>query len=388
VQLGLSLTLLIGAGLLAKSFLQLRNLDPGFRPENVLSGRISLNGPAYANVPRQMDFFEKVLAETRPLPGVESAALADRIPFGGGGVNNGAFFVENRPPASRGQESRTFLISVTDDFFRVLSIPLHQGRLPSARDTAQTAPVIAVNASFARLFFPNEDPLGKRISLGIAGIGDPVWMEIVGVVADVRQFGMDRETEPIIYRSARQNPPFLGRMILMVRSSADPRALTPAIEKAIASLDPDQPIVDVKTIDERIDESLGSRRFNAVLVGGFAAIAIILAAVGVYGVMAHLVTLRTHEIGVRLALGARAAQILRMVIGQGLALGLLGVLLGLGGAFLLSRYLATLLVGVSTHDPATFAGFSLGLLAVALAACYVPGSRAAQVDPLIALRHD
>jgi putative ABC transport system permease protein len=240
--------------------------------------------------------------------------------------------------------------------------------------------VVVANEAFVRQFFPAQNPLGQRVSGNPAE--QPVWEEIVGVVGNIHQGGLDRDVTPTIYRCSLQGS------ALLIHSASDPTPLIPAIEKLVASVDRDQPIYDVSTMQKRLDDSLGSRQFNAVLTGCFAFIAAMLASIGVYGVMSYLVTLRTSEIGIRLALGAQPAQVLRLILREGLVLGALGSALGIAGALGLSRFLATLLYGVSTRDASTYSIFTVMLLGVVFAASTVPGRRAARVDPVTALRHD
>lgn len=378
-QLGLSLTLLIAAGLLAKSFLELRITNPGFRTGNVLTARMTLTEPGYATAERQREFMASVLERVRQLPGVDSAAVVGGMPIGNAG-NYETFIIKGQPPVPRGQKPRMGMIKVSPDYFRVLGVPLLQGRLLTARDERSEPRVVVANEAFVRQFFPDQNPLGQRISGSPSE--EPVWEEIVGVVGNIHQGGLDRDVAPTIYRCSLQGD------ALLIHSASDPTPLIPAVEKLVASIDRDQPIYDVRTMQRRLDDSLGSRRFNAVLIGCFAFIAAILASIGVYGVMSYLVTLRTYEIGIRLALGAQPAQVLHLILREGLALGALGSVLGIAGAAGLSRFLATLLYGVGTHDAATYSIFTVMLFAVVLAAATIPGRRAARVDPVTALRHD
>ncbi len=378
-QLGLSLTLLIGAGLLAKSFLELRSTNPGFRTENLLTARMTLAGPGYATPDRQREFIEAVLEKVRQLPDVDSAAVVGGMPIGNAG-NYGTFRIEGQPPVPRSQRPRMGMIDVSPDYFQVLGVPLLQGRLLAARDEESTPRVVVANEAFVRQFFPGRNPLGQRVSGNLSE--EPVWEEIVGVVGNIHQGGLDRDVVPTVYRTSLQGG------ALLIHSASDPTPLIPAIERLVASVDRDQPIYDVRTMQRRLDDSLGSRRFNAVLIGCFAFIAAMLASIGVYGVMSYLVTLRTSEIGIRLALGAQPAQVLRLILREGLILGALGSVLGIAGALGLSRFLATLLYGVSTRDASTYSIFTVMLLGVVFAASTLPGRRAARVDPVTALRHD
>jgi putative ABC transport system permease protein len=387
-QLATSLTLLIGSGLLAKSFLKLRKIDPGFRPDRVLTARVNLAGAAYSLRPRKIEFYESVLEKLRAAPSVISAALTSSIPLNGDGLPNTAvFWIEDHPAVPRGQEPQTSQMAVSPDFFNTLSIPLLEGRLLDSRDRLGSPDTIVVNQTFRRRFFFGENPVGRRISIG--GTDDPIWFEIVGVVGDVRQDGLDRDPEPWFYQSYFQSQTsLLDRMGILIRLSSD-FALSPSIlERLVTSVDPDQPVYDIKTMDQRLADSLVSRRFNAVWIGCFGTAAILLAAIGVYGVMSYLVTLRTQEMGIRLALGARPEPFLQLIVRDGLLLGMVGSAIGLAGAYVLSRFLTLLLFGVSTVDPATYAGFTAVLLIAVFGACYRPGLRAARVDPVTSLRHD
>jgi putative ABC transport system permease protein len=385
-QLGASLTLLIGSGLLAKSFLKLRDTDPGFRPDRVLTARINLAGPSYSSRQRQIEFYERVLEKLRAAPGVVSAAVTTSIPFNGDGLPNSAVFrIENHPAAARGQEPQTSLMAVSPDFFNTLSIPLLEGRLLDARDRPGSNTIV-VNQTFRRRFFPTEDPVGRRIRIGVTD--DPAWLQIVGVVGDIHQNGLDRDAEPWFYQCYFQGEiDFLQRMGILIRTSSDFPSLPSMVARLVTSIDPDQPVFDIKTMDQRLADSLASRRFNAVWIGCFAVAAILLAAIGVYGVMSYLVTLRTQEMGIRLALGARPGQVLHLIVREGLVLAIAGSAVGLAGAFALRRFLSLLLFGVSTLDPAIYSGFTAALLIAVLAACYGPGMRAARVDPVTSLRH-
>ncbi len=382
-QLGLSLTLLIGAGLLAKSFYGLRSRDPGFHAKNVLTARVSLTGPAYTGRQRQYEFNEALLDRVRHLPGVEAAGIG-AIPPGISG-NVGLFAIEGRPEPPMGQGPSSWKIDVSRDYFRVLGVPLKEGRMFAPTDSPDAPLVVVVNEALARKFFGGESALGHRVT----SYTSDDWATIVGVVGDIHQGGLDQEAAPTAYRSFEQveDVSLTPRTNLLIRVSNDPAALMPTLERVVAAMDPDQPVFDVKTLQQRLDDSLGSRRFDAALTGAFALIAIFLASIGVYGVMSYLVTLRTAEIGIRLALGAQRGQVVGLILREGLVLGLIGVALGAGGALGLSRYLSALLYGVGTRDAATFGVAMLVLFCAVLAACYVPGRRAGRLDAAIALRH-
>lgn len=387
-QLGLSLTLLIGAGLLAKSFYQLRRANPGYDPANVLTARINLAGPSYGSVERQKEFIEKLLQEVGRLPNVEAASVGP-IPPGMSG-NIGPFRIDNKPLPPMEQAPFRALMDVSPDYFRVMGVPLLEGRLLSATDSANAPLVLVANQAFAQKFFPGSSPVGHLVSTIQPDPADPGWAEIVGVVGDIRQTGLDQNVIPTLYLSLAQErlPTSLRRANLLIRVSRDPASVDAPLQKLAASMDRDQPVFDTKTMERRLADSLGSRRFSAALTGSFALIAAFLASIGVYGVMSYFVTLRTSEIGVRLALGARRGQVLGLILREGVLLALIGAALGVGGALGLSRYLAALLYGVGTRDPETFVTAVLSLVGAVMAACAIPGRRATQVDPATALRHD
>jgi putative ABC transport system permease protein len=299
------------------------------------------------------------------------------------------FRIRNQPVPDRGEEPRTWLIDVSSNYFRTLDIPLRQGRDLSETDRSDTPLAVIANEAFVRRFLPGQNPIGQRISTNPIDEKDPRWAEIVGVVGSIRQAGLDQDVTPTLYRSFLQEPiPVLSRPNLLVRTSGDPTALIPSIARLVASMDRDQPVFDIKTMEERLSDSLVSRRFDAALTGTFASIAVFLASIGVYGMMSYLVTLRTSELGIRLALGAQRGQLLMSVFREGMALALIGGVLGVAGALALSRYLGALLYGVGTHDPSTFVAAVMALAGAVIAACAIPGHRAAQVDPVTALRHD
>jgi putative ABC transport system permease protein len=387
-QLGLSLTLLIGAVLLAKSFYRMRSTDPGFRPENLLTARIGLAGPGYGNVDRQRDFVRDLLERTTALPGVESAGIGGLPPLLSG--NSMIFRIENQPVLSRGSDApRTGLIDASPDYFRALGVPLIQGRQLSAADRPDTPLVVVVNDTFARQFFPGQNPVEHRVSTNPLDENDPKWAEIVGVVGSIHQSGLDQDPSPILYRSYLQETlPVVSRTNLLIRTRDNPALLIPAVRRVVSSMDRDQPIFDVKTMEDRLADSMVSRRFDAALTGTFAAIAIFLASIGVYGVMSYLVTLRTSEFGIRLALGAQRTGLLVSIVREGMSLAFIGVVLGVAGALALNRYLATLLYGVGMHDLTAFVAAIITLVGVVIAACAIPGRRASRVDPATALRHD
>jgi len=379
-QLALSLVLLIGAALLLQSFQNLLAVNPGFQPENALMGHVSLPENSYTTKAQVSDFYEQLLNRVRSLPGVQAAELTRVAPFSGNGVG-GPFTVEGHEPGPGAVAKDAWLRSVTPGYFTAMGMPVKTGRSFKSSDTDTSPPVAIVDEKLARMYWPQGDPTGKRIRIGGGN-----WMEIVGVVPSVKNRKLDEDTKPYVYFPASQ---WVSRnMSLVVRSQNDPGALIPAIRQQLASLDPELPFFDVRTIDQSIARTLTTRRLTNLLLAGFAATALLLAVIGIYGVMSLNVGSRTSEFGIRMALGAQAGDVLKLVIRQGMKLAGAGALLGLGGALALTRFLKTLLFGVSATDPLTFVVFALLLTLVALLACWIPARRATRVDPLVALRSE
>jgi len=379
-QLALSTVLLIGAALLLQSFRNLLAVNPGFRPENALMGHVSLPENSYATKAQVSGFYELLLERVRSLPGVQAAELTRVAPFSGNGVG-GPFTVEGHEPGPGDVAKDAWLRSVTQGYFTVMGMPIKSGRSFQSSDTDTSPPVAIVDEKLARRYWPQGDPTGKRIRIGGGN-----WMTIVGVVPSVKNRKLDEDTKPYVYFPASQ---WASRnMSLVVRSQNDPGALIPAIRQQLARLDPELPFFDVRTIDQSIARTLTTKRITNLLLAGFATTALLLALIGIYGVMSLNVVSRTSEFGIRVALGAQAGDVLKLVIGQGMKLAGAGALFGLGGALALTRLLKTLLFGVSATDPLTFVVIALLLTLVALLACWIPARRATRVDPLIALRRE
>ncbi|HKV25213.1 MAG TPA: ABC transporter permease [Candidatus Acidoferrum sp.] len=388
VEIALSVVLFIGAGLLVKSFRQLTAIQPGFDPHGVLTARIALPLDQYQSVVQQRAFFDQLVQKLQALPGVASAGATAGIPLRGN-VMISSIQIEGQPPTDFSTENvpTASVNSVTPGYFAALKIPLIEGRFLDSRDGVDAPNSVDVNQAFVRKYFPHEDPIGKRFNAGLTPrSGGPRDWTIVGVIGDTKQRGLTSDIMPEATASALQWPLFT--MTLALRTSVPPLTLVPALREQVRSLDKNLPVYGVQTMDELLSAELASQRFNAVALLGFAGLAVLLAAVGIYGVMAYAVTQRTREMGVRIALGADAAAVLRMVLGQGLRLALIGVALGLAASLALTRSISGLLFGVKPADPETFVLVSLALLLVALVACWLPARRATQVDPIIALRYE
>jgi len=377
-EVALAIVLLIGAGLLIRSFVKLLDVNPGYRAENLLTAKIALP-PRYRDNSQRAQFYERILQRLAALPGVTSVGATSHLPLTG--YNMGATLrVEGRAPHPGEREPSAPVARVSPDYFRTMGISLRAGRLINDGDTQDAPDVALLTETLALRLFPNEDPLGKRLS--VAGLA----ATIIGVVNDIRYTGLDGEVEQAVYLSYRQLP--RSGMALVLRGAVEPSSLAPALRNAVREIDPALPLYDVMTMNERLSNSVAARRFNLLLLGGFAALALLLAGVGVYGVISYVVTQRTHEIGVRMALGAQKADIARLFVKQGMALVLRGVALGSVGAFALTRVMKSLLFDVSPTDPLTFAVITLLLLGVALLACWIPARRATRVDLMITLRRD
>jgi putative ABC transport system permease protein len=382
-ELALSLTLLIGAGLLIKSFVSLQAVKPGFNPEGVMTLNVVLPLTRFVQPAQQSAFVAQVAEKLQALPGVQSTALGASVPMDG---NYGArvYAIEGRPVPDPGNASAVINFPVSPDYFRALQIPLLKGRGFSERDDAKTTPVIIVNQSFARRYFPDEDATGRRVRLVTER--PSVWREIVGVVGDVKQERLNARVRPIVYFPYSQRP---GPIVtLLARSSGDQASLANAMKQIVYSVDKDLGITRLATLEQLLGNSLAQSRSVMTLLAAFAALALALAAIGIYSVLAYSVTQRAQEIGIRLALGAQRSDVVRLIVGQGLKLIGLGVALGLSAAFGLTHLMRDLLFGISATDPIIFTAVPLLLAAVALLACYVPARRATRVDPLAALRYE
>lgn len=381
VQVALSLVLLIGAGLLARSYNHIQNASPGFNPQNVLSFRMSLPNSKYKG-PAVTNFYKQLTERIKALPGVESIGTSYSLPMSSVAFAWGPITIEGYVP----KHSADFIMSnerfVSPGYFPAMGVPLVKGRLFDDRDVKDSQQTVIVNESLAERFWPNQDPIGKRLERG----DKEPWRTVVGVVRDTKEFSFDNEPPISIYHPHEQFP--IGTMFMVVRASTPTTVLTPAITKELRALDPELPAFEFKTMEQRLSDTLSRRRFSTFLLGVFSLVALVLAAIGIYGVMAYSVTQRTQEIGIRMALGAEPGRIMLMIVRHSLVLVVVGVLLGLAGAFALTRVMSSLLFRVSATDTLTFVAPPLILAAVALLASYFPARRAARVDPTIALRSE
>jgi putative ABC transport system permease protein len=381
-EIALALVLLVGAGLLMKSFVNLLKVDPGFNAENVLTLRVGLPRTRYPEPHQINGFYSQLIERVKGLPGVGSAGATSTLPLGGSNSDT-SFIIEGRPVSAGADGPVAWYSSVTTDYFSALGMRLTRGRLFDERDQEKTTRVVVISQEMARRYWPDEDPIGKRI--GNEG-DEPDWTEIVGIVADVKQFGLTIEDRPTMYFPQSQQPSRV--MFVAVRGQSDPTALAGAVRGQVSELDKDLAVSQVLSMKEVVSRSVAEPRFTLLLLTVFAGLALVLAAVGIYGVMSYSVTQRRHEIGIRMALGASSGEVLRLVVGHGLVLTAAGVGIGLGAAVALTRVMESLLYGVSATDPLTFAAIALLLTAVAVAASFIPARRATRVDPMIALRYE
>ena len=387
-EIALALVLVIGATLALRSFARLLNVNLGFRADHVLTMRLDFQPYQFPQPEQAHNFVKEVIARTRALPGVEDAAGTMFAPLSGG--SGGATFqVEGAPKLPPDQLPQADFTSTTPGYFHALGVPLIAGRDFNESDVVGSAPVYIVSESLARKIFGKANPIGKRLSQGEDKNKKTIWAEIVGVVGDIRDASPDKLPSPELYVPFYANTDFLtGGIALIVRTKTDPQSLVAAIQQRIWSLDKDQTVTDVKTMDDWVANSDAAPRSQTYLLGAFASLGLLLAAVGIYGVISYSVTQRTHEIGIRMALGAEPGQVMKLVLRQGLALALLGAGIGLLAAFALTRLMRSLLFETSATDPVTFAGVTILLVLVALAACYIPARRAMRVDPMVALRYE
>ena len=385
-EFALALVLLVGAGLLIKGFSRLRAVHPGFNPQNIMTMHLQLPEARYAEIPPQTQFRREVLSRLNALPGVQAAMITD-IPFGDSYLDH-KFVIDGRPPMPEGSEPEVQTLSVMEDYFRVMQIPIQAGRGFTDMDREGQPLVAVVNESFVKKFFPHENPLGARIDWARSKPPHD-WMTIVGVVGDVKYWGLNQPVDPAIYAPYSQSNEVWRRWsTLVIRSSVSSAGLAEEVKKQVWSVDGRIPVSDIHSMDDLMSVSVGQQRFNMLLLGVFAALALVLAAVGIYGLMSYAVSQRTHEIGVRVAVGAQQGDVLRLVVGEGARLALIGIVVGVAFALALTRFMSSLLFEVAPTDPATFAIVVLLLALAGLVACYIPARRATQVDPMVALRYE
>jgi predicted permease len=385
-ELALALVLLVGAGLLIKGFSRLRSMNPGFNSANVMTMFLQLPTARYREIPKQTQFRRELLTRLNSLPGVQAAMVTD-IPLGGNYVDH-RFVIDGRPPVAVGGEPEVQTLSVMGNYFHVMEIPLRAGRDFTQMDREGQPLVAIVNEEMVREFFPHENPIGVRIHWA-RDTGPPRWMTVIGVVGDVKHSGLNQPTDPAVYTPFSQSDEAWKRfMTLAIRARNAPPGLVEEVKKQIWSVDGQIPVGDVRAMDELIAVSLAQQRFNMFLLGLFAALALILAAVGIYGAMSYSTSQRTHEIGIRTALGAQRRDVLRLVMNEGAKIALFGIAFGIAGALALTRLMASLLFEVKPTDPVTFAAVGILLALVTLVACYLPARRAMRVDPMVALRYE
>jgi putative ABC transport system permease protein len=386
-EVALAVILLAGAGLLIRSFNHLRQVDLGFKPDNLLTMRMVLPLPKYQKPETRRAFYDELLRRINEIPGVESAGLNTRLPLSTSGMKF-SFSVEGRTMPSDSNLPFAVYRVVNPDYFRAMGIPLQRGRVFDTRDNADSTPALIVNRRLAEQFWPGEDPTGKRLKIGPPDSPNP-WATVIGVVGDVRQTGLYGEQLAELYAPyAQERRSWMSPRDLVVRTRGDAASLAGAVREAVWAVDKDQPVSNIRTMDRVLAAAISRERFQMLLLSLFATLALVLACVGLYGVISYAVAQRTHEIGIRMALGARPGDVLRLVIRQGMVLTFAGLLLGTVGGLAVTRVMTDLLFGVTATDAVTFISVGGLLLVVAFLACYVPARRATKVDPLIALRYE
>jgi putative ABC transport system permease protein len=383
-EVSLALVLLTGASLLLESTVHLLRTSPGFEPHGVLTFDVDLPDVRYGKPEQSINFYKDLLGRIRALPGVQSASGVLPLPMSSDVIRT-SFEIEGRPTA-KSDLPRTQFRTIALDYFQTMRIPLIRGREFTARDGAKANPVVIVNQTLARQIFPNEDPIGKHIKPGVSAFGPEVMREIVGVVGDVKHRNLWQGPDPESYVPYDQVP--VGSMIVVARSTGDPMQLLPAVREQLHAVDAELPVYSVQTLEQYVSNSLAQRRFTSLLLGVFAGSGLLLAVVGLFGVVSYSVEQRTHELGVRVAIGAERRDILKLVLGYGMGMTAIGIAAGIIGTLAISRVFASQLYGVSASDPLTFASTALLLLVVALVACYLPARRATRIDPIVALRYE
>ena len=386
-EVALALVLLVGAGLLINSFVRLQQVAPGFDPAQTLTFNVAPSAARTSSPQRIADFYQELTSRLKELPGVVNAGVVFQLPLSGSGA---ATSVQIAGRENAADPSMVVFHMASPGYFQTMGIPVARGRDFTDRDTLSAPPVLIVNQAFARQHFPDDDPIGKRVGVGFSTIpvkdDESGLREIVGVVADVKHGSLQTAAQPEIYFAQSQMP--MSAMTVVVRAAGDPRALQRSVRRIVQSLDANAPVYAVRTVEEVLDRSVATPRFNTVLLGLFAAVALILTMVGLYGVISCSVAENTQQIGIRVALGAQRSDVFKLIVGQGVILAVSGVLIGLGAAYGMTRLMSSLLFGVESTDPWTFSGVAVLLLCVAAIACYLPARRAMSVDPMVALRSE
>jgi predicted permease len=382
-EVALSIVLLAGAGLLFRSFLRLQAVDAGFQSQQILTARLSPSDPKFKEDADYLRFYDQLTERVRALPGVQQVGLISSLPLRKSPTTR--FRIEGRAILTPDKWSPANLRSVDQDYFRTMNIPVVQGRSFTEQDNDKVPFRMMINRALVERNFPGEDPIGKRVTFGATDKNkEPIWYEIIGVTANVRSVELREEAPPEVYFTMRQDP--FGQMAMVIRSTVEPSSLTSSLRQVVAEVDRTVPASDIQTMEHIVSESVTQPRFNLFLLGLFSTIALLLSAAGIYGVTAYSVTQRTQEFGIRLALGAQMSDVLKMILGQGMAVIGIGIVIGLVAAFALTRLMRSLLFGVGETDPLTFVVITFVLVLVAMFACFIPARRAAKVDPLIALR--
>jgi putative ABC transport system permease protein len=384
LEIATAFVLLIGAGLLIRSFARLVDVNPGFETQHTLTMQVGLPNASYGEPQKRIGFVQQLEANLKGIPDVTSVGIVTRLPLLSALNNVTTFLTIEGRQMQPGERPEIDFRRASTGYFEAMNIPLIAGRLVTEQDVTNNTHSVVINEAMAKRFWPGEDPIGKHISTATATGQQTQWQTIVGIVGNVRHLGLDTEPRPELYYHSNTSPPF--GPVLVIRSKGDPKALISLARAKVRELDGDVPVSNVNTMDQLVAQSVAQRRFGMFLLTGFAALALLLAAIGIYGVISYSVAQRTQEIGVRMALGARTADVLKLVMTNGLKLAAMGLAIGLVGAFLLTRLMARLLFHVGPTDAVTFASVSVGLLLVAFLACYLPARRATKVDPLVALR--
>ena len=386
-EVALAVVLLVGAGLLIRTFQLLRQVNTGFSTDNVLTMKMVLPMPKYAKPDARRAFYDETLRRVQELPGIESAGMITFLPLSFSGMNF-SFSVEGQTSPSDMKLPFALYRVVSPDYFRTMNIPLQRGRFFDSHDNPDSPPVIMVSRQLAERYWPGQDPIGKRLKIGAADSPNP-WLNVVGVVGDVRQAGLYGDPRMDLYSPyAQERRAFIAPRDLVLRTKGDAASVAASVRQAVWSVDKDQPISNVQTMDQVFSAAISQERFQALLLGLFAFLALVLACVGLYGVISYSVAQRTHEIGVRMALGARPGDVLKLVLRQGMGLTIVGLVVGIAIGSVATRVLSDMLFGVTARDPLTFVGVPALLLLVAFLACYIPARRATRIDPLVALRYE